>query len=252
MKRSNILGYLCLGITLFILLSIPPKKMHRLRASLVGKVLQTQKSRNQDKLAIQIKLLKEENSTLKQLLNAPLTPANNPLIAKVIFRDPAFWASSVLIDKGRQNRHFIIEKNSPVLSNGYLIGIVEEVFETFSKIRLITDKHIQLSIKTEKEASGNTLNVGTLGGSALIDKRTCFRHVTGLFFSRELRVGDKLLTSGLDKIFPEGIPVAEVTEVTFEPEEVAYPFKAIVLAPDIKDLKYVSVLKPLIEININH
>ena len=263
MRRNKIFKYSLLILVFMLVLSIPPKKMHRLRARLVSKALKMEslifhskedKIKNLEKQLLQ---LKEHNQTLIQQLlklDGQNFPTDYTHVAKVIFRDPAFWASSLLIDKGMRDENFPIEKNSPVLSNGYLIGIVEEVFETFSKVRLITDKNLQFSIRkkptslTENKLSSKNeefIDVGTLCGISSIDNRYRYRDIEGLFFSPNLKQGDILVTSGLDNIFPEGLTVAEVTSIQVDKEEVVFPFKAKVSAPDIKDLKLVTVLKPL-------
>jgi len=256
MNRSRLFGYLALGFTLFILLSIPPKKMHRFRSSLVAKGLELYPKNlklyhtQAYNLKAEIKRLEEENKSLKLLVALqPIAPEAPPAygFAKVIFRDPAFWASSILINKGSIHKEKNLQKNSPVLSNGYLIGLVEEVFENFSKVRLITDKHLQLSVKKQGAFSDEeeSLDIGTLYGSPSIELRTRFKHLEGIYFSKYLGVGDILVTSGLDGVFPEGIPVAQVTEIHIEPEEVSYPFKAVSCAPELKNLKRVTLLEPL-------
>lgn len=253
MRHKKLIGYSAIAFCLIVILSIPPKKMHRVRANLVASAIglysKYEKETKLSKLEAKVKALSEENASLKQkvtnssLFDQVITSHN---IAKVIFRDPAFWASSVLINKGMKDEDSNIEKNSPILSRGYLIGVVEDVFDTFSKVRLITDKNLQFSIKKKQDnASQDLLEVGTLCGISSVDNRYRFKHVEGHFFSPTLKPGDELVTSGLDGIFPEGIPVAKVTEVTINDEEVLFPFKAIVQASDIKDLKLVTILKPL-------
>lgn len=256
MKNKRLIGYSAIAFCLIILLSVPPKKMHRVRANLVASAVgfysKHEKDNKISRLEAKIKVLDEENASLKQkILNPSLRDQtiSSSNVAKVIFRDPAFWASSVLINKGMKDDDSNIEKNSPVLSNGYLVGVIEDVFDSFSKVRLITDKNLQFSIKkklSNSQSPDQLLEVGTLCGISSVDNRYRFKHVEGHFFSPTLKPGDELITSGLDGIFPEGLPVAKVTEVKIDEEEVVFPFKAIVSASDIKDLKLVTILKPLV------
>lgn len=256
MRRVNYFGYLALGFALLTLLSVPPKKFHRLRSSLIGKALSLEsatlhRQNKIQKLKESISKLREENATLKNQVSsssANILNLKSTNSTKVIFRDPAFWSSSVLVNAGINSKNVEIERNSPVLSNGFLVGLVEEVFDQVSKVRLISDKNLQVSVKRKYATSQDNedLNVGTLFGISSIKNRYRFKHVEGIFFSKELKVGDVLITSGLDGIFPENLPVAQVTDVTYDQEEVSYPFKATILAPDIKDLKYVTILTPLI------
>lgn len=253
MNRSSLMGYTFLAFTVFILISIPPKNMHRFRAKLVTKALHlTQKSNHffepkNKKLLEKLSSLKEENLSLRLLLNAPSSDdlsKSEAVIAKVVFRDPAFWSSSIMINKGFKDSA-LIEKNCPVLSSGYLIGIIEEVFPKISKVRLITDKNMQISIKKQnfvEDSDELGLNMGTLKGSNCVEMRYRFKQVDGFFFSKNIQSEDILVTSGLDGVFPEGLPVAKVIEVKISDEEVEFPFKAQVCAPDIKYLKHVTIL----------
>lgn len=62
---------------------------------------------------------------------------------EVIHRDPAAWTSTIWINVGQQDNRALhrelIAKNSPVLSQGALIGLVEYVGERHSRVRLLTD-----------------------------------------------------------------------------------------------------------------
>lgn len=71
--------------------------------------------------------------------------------AKVIFRDPAFWSSGIWIDKGEaENKKFgrrIVAKNSPVIVGNSLVGVVEQVEESRSYVRLITDSSLTPAVR---------------------------------------------------------------------------------------------------------
>lgn len=71
--------------------------------------------------------------------------------SKVIFRDPAFWSSGIWIDKGEaENKKIgrkIFAKNSPVIVGNALVGIVEEVEENRSYVRLITDSSLTPAVR---------------------------------------------------------------------------------------------------------
>ncbi|PIS01855.1 MAG: hypothetical protein COT84_00065 [Chlamydiae bacterium CG10_big_fil_rev_8_21_14_0_10_35_9] len=73
------------------------------------------------------------------------------LPATIIFRDPAFWSSSVWINVGEGDNskigRKIIAKNSPVVCGSSLIGLVEYVGKSKSRVRLITDAGLVLSVR---------------------------------------------------------------------------------------------------------
>lgn len=72
--------------------------------------------------------------------------------AKVVFREPASWSSFVWINIGkRHNRALgrqVVAKNSPVIVNGCLVGVVEDVRNSQSRVRLITDANLMPSVRT--------------------------------------------------------------------------------------------------------
>ena len=78
----------------------------------------------------------------EQLLSTP---------AQVIYRDPSLWSSSLWVNVGEKtNREMgkkVVAKNSPVLSEGSLVGVVEFVGEKQSRIRLITDSGLSPSVR---------------------------------------------------------------------------------------------------------
>ena len=73
------------------------------------------------------------------------------LPAKIIFRDPSSWSSSIWINIGDKDNdalgRLIIGKNSPVIVNDSLVGIVEYVGKNESRVRLITDSGLVPSVR---------------------------------------------------------------------------------------------------------
>ncbi|MEG1542422.1 MAG: rod shape-determining protein MreC [Victivallaceae bacterium] len=69
----------------------------------------------------------------------------NIATAKVVYRDPSFWNSSFWIDIGQKNG-FDLKKNSPVVSGGFLVGLVDYVGDNQSRVRMITDAGIKPSV----------------------------------------------------------------------------------------------------------
>ena len=73
------------------------------------------------------------------------------LPAKVIFRSPTSWSSSLWINVGDKNNEevskLIIAKNSPVVLGQNLIGVVEYVGYNKSRVRLITDAGLIPSVR---------------------------------------------------------------------------------------------------------
>ncbi len=73
------------------------------------------------------------------------------LLARVIYREISSWNRFLWVNVGeRENEtlgRLIIAKNSPVLCGPYLVGVVDYVDRKKSRIRLITDSHMSISVR---------------------------------------------------------------------------------------------------------
>ena len=71
--------------------------------------------------------------------------------AQVVFREPSSWSSTIWISVGeadnRAMEQTIVAQNSPVLANQALIGVVEYVGETQSRVRLISDAGLACAVR---------------------------------------------------------------------------------------------------------
>ncbi len=243
---------------------------------------------------------------LRKLLEGQTTA----VVAKVVFRDPAFWSSGLWIDKGEEtNRIYgrkIIAKNSPVVLGTTLVGIVEEVEEERSYVRLLTDSTLtpavravrygeqdrvlwqalqaleyECSLRTDisvdsslfqkikeglpQEGKGCYLAKGEVRGSSYSLWRARRSKLRGVGFNYEfsdaegyaqeihekrkeplLKVGDLLITSGLDGLFPAHLMVGSVTKIfPLKEGAVAFELEAEMSAPHIDQLRFLQILPPL-------
>ncbi len=90
---------------------------------------------------------RRRSDELKQILEVEL----QALPAKIIYRDPSSWSSSVWINVGEKDNEalgrMIIGKNSPVVVEDSLVGVVEYVGKKESRVRLITDLGLAASVR---------------------------------------------------------------------------------------------------------
>jgi len=74
--------------------------------------------------------------------------------AKVVYRNPTSWIEFAWINVGENENEKlglpIIRKNSPVLSYGSVVGIIEKVEKTRSLVRLITDPAFTVSVRVSR------------------------------------------------------------------------------------------------------
>ncbi len=73
------------------------------------------------------------------------------LPAKVVYREPCSWSSFLWINLGEKHNRalgeVVIAKNSPVVFGNILVGVIEEVKESLSKVRLISDARLIPSVR---------------------------------------------------------------------------------------------------------
>ncbi len=76
------------------------------------------------------------------------------ILAPVIYRDPSSWSSSLWIQAGQKDNEslgrLIVGKNSPVVIGSSLVGVVEFVGWQQSRVRLITDSGLIVSVRAAR------------------------------------------------------------------------------------------------------
>lgn len=144
-----------------------------------------------------------ENLRLKKLLSYKQESAFKVISAKVIARSPDNWSSVVIIDKGSSNG---ISRGQAVISNLGLIGRVMETTVFTSKVMLISDSNLSVSAIVQRSRQEGLIT-GTLG-TQLIMKY--------LPEDADIKVQDKIITSGMNQNYPKGILIGMVVEVAHE------------------------------------
>ncbi|MFA6916327.1 MAG: rod shape-determining protein MreC [Parachlamydiales bacterium] len=90
----------------------------------------------------------------RRILEENLRQQLEGLPARVIYRTTAAWNSSLWIDVGTEDNQTVgspvISKNSPVLSKGAVVGVIDYVGEKQSRVRLITDSGLTISVRAAR------------------------------------------------------------------------------------------------------
>lgn len=146
----------------------------------------------------------DENARLKALLDFKEKSPYGTVMASVIARDPSLWFDTVTIDRGRMAG---IENNMPVVTPSGIVGRVIATSPWTAEVMLITDEKAAAGAVVGQLGQSNALgSVRGLGVNGLVE----MRYVSGL---EEVNVGDYVLTTGQDAIYPPGLNVGEVVEV---------------------------------------
>ncbi len=151
---------------------------------------------------------KQESFRLHKMLNFYNANRENYdlLPAHLIARSPNNWYESITIGRGSRQG---VQKGMPVISPSGLVGRVESVSENSAQVSLITDREMAVGAIIQKTRETNGIVEG-LGDSDQL------RMINIPYYSK-INEGDRIVSSGLSTIYPPGINIGTVTEVTPEP-----------------------------------
>ncbi len=180
--------------------------------------------------SLRVEQLEAENSRLRDLidLRPGLNVRSHP--AQVLYEASDPFTRKVIIDRG--SKHGVVLA-SPVITEHGVFGQVTRAYPLSSEVTLLTDKDAAIPVLNER-SQARSAAFGGLGGLEL-------RFVAG---NADVQVGDKLLTSGVDGIYPPGLSVAVVAAVD---RKVESGFARIALTPSVvlDGVRHVLVLEPL-------
>jgi rod shape-determining protein MreC len=159
------------------------------------------RQRDLELLSMRYEALAHENGELRGLKDALPPVADRWLAAEIINIQLSGLRQRLLINRGATNGVF---KGQAVLDDRGLIGQTTHVGPWSAEVILITDPEHAVPVRVERTGL-RTIAVGGGDGSSLA--------LPYLPANADVRNGDLLLTSGLGGVFPEGYPVAHVTEV---------------------------------------
>ncbi len=152
--------------------------------------------------------IKSENDRLAALLNfnAPVEDQDR-VSARVIFRESGLWFNTMVLNVGMANG---IEVDMPVVNGDGLVGRVVDVGANWCRVMTIVDSMSGVSAIVERTRDNGILT-GTIStgneSEAVLD-------LSYLPLDADLVPGDRVLTSGLEGVFPKGIAIGKVTEVS--------------------------------------
>ena len=180
-------------------------------ALLLSQVAELEKYKNENKKMKEFLGVKEENPDFV------MEPA------EVIGRDASDRFYSFTIDKGEKQG---IKKYSPCITSQGLVGMVTAVGPNFAKISTVLDSTVEVGVKVMQ-----TSDIGITEGNAVLASDGKLK-LSYLPRESEVGIGGLVLTTGIGGIFPEGIIVGVVSEVS----------------PDSQGLTINAVIKPLMDI----
>lgn len=180
--------------------------------------------------------LRRQLETLKEELNINYTLSDYEYLnATVVSRNVGYWHNKITINKGTYNG---VEKDMVVISSKGLIGKVIKTSTFTSDVRLITTSDTSNKISVHISNGDNNL-YGLINN---YDYNKNVLELEGISNTKDVNIGDYVYTSGLGGVFPTGILIGIVEEITTDSYDLA---KIIKVKPsaDFNDINYVSILK---------
>ena len=180
--------------------------------------------------------LKKELEEMKNELNIEHVLTDyDYLNATVVSRNAATWYNNLTIDKGSHNG---IEEGMVVINSTGVIGKTTNVSTFSSDVKLITttDTNNKISVTI---TNGDKKLIGLING---YDYKTKYLEIEGISNTDNVAIGDLVYTSGLGGVFPSGILIGKVADITTDVYDLS---KIINVTPsaNFEDINYVTVLK---------
>ena len=195
------------------------------------KAAQAQLARQAEKVA-RVERLERENQRLRALLELRPALAVRSLSAEVLYEAADPFSRKLFIDRGAAQG---VALGSPVVTPEGVLGQVTRVFPLSSQVTLLVDKDAAIPVLNAR-TQARSAAFGGAGGDAM--------ELRYMAANADVQVGDVLVTSGVDGVYPPGLAVAKVAAVERRAES---GFARILLAPNASadGVRHVLVLEPV-------
>lgn len=147
-------------------------------------------------------VLRDENQRLQELLEVQRGLGLGVQLAKIIDVDIDPSRHRIIVDAGARQS---VEVGEAVLDAHGVMGQIVEVLPNISTVLLITDPAHALPVTIERTGMRVIAH-----GSVALDRL----ELPNVPISADVKVGDKLITSGLGGHFPAGFPVGEIRSIS--------------------------------------
>ena len=182
----------------------------------------------------QVEQLLLENNRLRKVLGLRDQLATSVMAAEVLYDAADPYTRKIIIDKGLLRS---VEPGSPVLDESGVLGQITRVLPLVSEVTLVTDRELAIPVLNARtgarsvaygdpSASGSGMELRFMGSNS------------------DVKEGDLLTTSGIDGVYPPGLPVAKITRIERRAESA---FAKIYCTPQalVTSARHVIVVKPV-------
>jgi len=165
---------------------------------------------------LQLQALQIENQQLRKLMELPQRAELTTQMAEIVYAERDVFKRKVLINKGADAN---LQLGQVVMDDNGIVGQVTRVYPWLAEVTLVTEKNHAVPVQILR----NGLRTVVFGAGDTSQLSLRYMPV-----SSDIQNGDVLVTSGIDGVYPQGIPVAKVDKIERDP---AYPFARITCLP---------------------
>ena len=182
----------------------------------------------------QVEQLLHENARLRQLLGLRGQLNTSVIAAEVLYDAADPYTRKVIIDQGMMQN---VELGSPVLDESGVLGQVTRVHPLVSEVTLVIDRELAIPVLNVRTGA-RSVAYGDPGHS---DGGMELRFMGS---NSDVQQGDLLTTSGVDGVYPPGLPVAKISRIERRAESA---FAKIYCTPQalVTGARHVMVVKPV-------
>lgn len=175
--------------------------------------------------------LRKENTQLRQLLDLRAALQVRSIPAEALYEAPDLYSRKLFIDRGERHG---VRPGAPVVNQNGVLGQVTAVFPLSSVVTLLVDRHGAVPVVNQRTQVRSAVH-GTAEG------RLELRFMVA---AADVQVGDVLVTSGIDAVYPPGLMVGKVASVERRAQA---GFARVVVQPagPIDGVRHMLVLEPM-------
>lgn len=144
-----------------------------------------------------------ENRRLKNLLLLKEKEPRYVTAARIIAKSTDQWSNMLILDKGSSGG---VKNDMTVITHRGLVGKISHVTDSYSYLLLLTDINFSSAARIQKSRVE-----GVLSGKGL--NKCILKYIP---YDERVGIGDIVITSGLDTLFPKGIPIGYISKVNKE------------------------------------
>ena len=158
--------------------------------------------------SLQLEQITLENQRLRELLAMRERVGTQATGAQVLYDAADPYSRKIVIDRGQTHG---IEPGSPVVDESGVLGQVTQVYPLVSEVTLLIDRDQAIPVlNTRTGVRSVAYGQPSTRGDGMELRYT--------LASADIAEGDLLSTSGVDGVYPAGLPVARVTQVERQAE----------------------------------